>query len=320
MQKAHGDLIDYTAKLNQKGLKPKDFVKELSYSVKRLNGHHKSKAWLYLRWMTRSSPDLALFPFDPRDLTVPLTTPNFRVYASLGLSDNENLPFDLSVKNRPESWWENTAKFDEDQTKLTNFARLFFPEDPAKVDFPFYILGTWLEYSDLTMASLERSLRFFIQKYEELLQPLMRYLTVVNHYNKAGEAIAPGAFTCFEKNVYDFLKSKQVIFSYEFMEFCIPQENSNRYLTYKPDFLLPRLTNKGRKVLLEPHGFKNDLPEFLNKLALYRKHFGEYFCLIIIVPDYFVDLINQLDPKHDSYDFIWKQSNYKIEFEKFQNT
>ena len=163
-QKAHGDLIDYTTQLSKKGRKPKDFVETLSYSVKRMNKQHKSKSWLYMRWMVRGSPDLALFPFDPKDLMVSLTTPKFRVYVALGLGDDENLPFKLNAKNKPDSWWENTAKFDADAEKLTQFARSLLPDDPAKIDFPFFILGTWLEYSDLTPISLERSLRFFIQK------------------------------------------------------------------------------------------------------------------------------------------------------------
>ena len=82
-EKAHGDLIDYTTKLSRKGRKPEDFVEALSYSVKRMNKQHKSKSWLYLRWMVRGSPDLALFQFDPKDLMVSLTTPKFRVYAAL---------------------------------------------------------------------------------------------------------------------------------------------------------------------------------------------------------------------------------------------
>ena len=316
-RKANGNLIAYTTKLAQKGRKPKDLVEQLSYTVKRMNKQHKSKSWLYLRWMVRNYPDLALLPFDPKDLMVPLTTPNFRVYAALGLSSNENLPFQLSAKNRPESWWNSTAEFDADAERLTAFARSLFPEDPTKVDFPFFILGTWLEYSDLTPASLERSLRFFIQKHRELMQPLMRYLTVIYHYNRAGETIEPGAFSTMERDVYDFLKRNQIVFSYEFMEFRLSQESA---LTYKPDFLLPQLTHKGRKVLLEPHGIKTNLPKFLTKLSIFRRHFGEYFCLILIVPDSYVDIINRLDPQHNAFDFIWKQSSYKIQLETFQST
>ena len=121
-QKAHGDLIDYTTKLSRKGRKPKDLVETLSYSVKRMNKQHKSKSWLYLRWMVRGPPDLGLFQFDPKDLMVSLTTPKLRVYVALGLSDNDNLPFELNGKNKPDSWWENTAQFDADADRLTQFA------------------------------------------------------------------------------------------------------------------------------------------------------------------------------------------------------
>ena len=314
-QKANGDLIDYTTRLHQRGLKPEDFVEQLSYSAKRMNKQHKSKSWLYLRWMVRKAPDLGLFQFDPKDLMVPLTTPKFRVYVALGLSDNENLPFELNTKNRPESWWKNTSEFDADADRLTNFSRSLFPNDPAKVDFPFFILGTWLEYSDLTPTSIEKSMRFFIQKHQEFLQPLMRYLTVVYHYNRIGERIEPGAFSALELDVYDFLKSKQAIFNYEFMEFCLSNENSS--LTYKPDFLLPQLTSNGRKVLLEPHGIKSNLKDVLLKLSKFREHYGQYFCLILIVPDDFTKTIDEYDQEHNSYDFLWKQSNYKTQFENF---
>jgi hypothetical protein len=162
---------------------------------------------------------------------VPLTTPKFRVYAALGLSSNENLPFKLSTKNKPKSWWINTQEFDADADRLTSFARELFPDDPAKVDFPFFILGTWLEYSDLTPASIEKSMKCFLQKHEEFLQPLIRYLTVVYHYNRIGERIEPGAFSALELDVYDFLRSKQVIFTYEFIEFNLSKENPA--LTYK---------------------------------------------------------------------------------------
>jgi hypothetical protein len=317
-RKANGNLIDYTAKLSEKNRKPQDLVEELSYTVKRMNKQHKAKSWLYLRWMVRGPPDLGLFSFNKKDLMVPLTTPNFRVYAALGLSENENLPFELSSKYQPDNWWKNTAKFDADAEKLTQFACTLFPEDPAKVDFPFFILGTWLEYSDLTIASLERSIEFFMKKHEELLKPLMRYLTVVSHYNRAGEAIPElGAFSAVERDLYDYLKQKQIIFSYEFMEFSLSKQND---LTYKPDFLLPQLTCKGRKVLLEPHGIKSGLMQFLAKLAIFRKHYGEYFCLILIIPDELAEKIEFYDPKHTAFDFLWKQSTYKIELEKFHST
>jgi hypothetical protein len=73
-------------------------------------------------------------------------------------------------------------------------------------------------------------------------------------------------------------------------------------------------------VLLEPHGIKGNLMEFLAKLAVFRKHYSAYFCLIIIVPDDFTKKIDEYDPKHTAYDFLWKQSNYKTQFENFHSS
>lgn len=315
---ANGDMIEYTNRLIQRGLKPTDLVKELSFKIEGMTKHQKSKSWLYLRWMTRPSPDLQLFNYNPEDLMIPLTTPKLRVAVALGLTQNENLPFELNVAKRPESWWKDTAEFDKDTENLTNFAKSLFPEDPAKIDFPFFILGTWLEYADLTPKFLEKSLKFLIQKHQELLQPIMRYLTIVGHYNKIGEALQPGAFTGFEADIYQFLQSRQIIFNYEFMEFRLPK--NKHLLTYKPDFLLPQYTDHARKVILEPHGIRKNLNETLFKLSTFRQHYGEFFCLILIVPDHFTNTIQKLDPEHKAYDYLWKQSDYKIQFEKFRKT
>ena len=146
----------------------------------------------------------------------------------------------------------------------------------------------------------------------------MRYLTVVYHYNRIGERIDPGAFSALELDVYGFLRNKQVIFNYEFMEFCLSKENPS--LTYKPDFLLPQLTYNGKKILLEPHGVIANLPEFINKLKSFRQQYGDYFCLILIVPDNLLEIIELLDPQHNAYDFVWKKNNYKIQLENFHST
>ena len=321
-QKAHGDLVDYCSRMVRKGTKPESFVKELSCGVTRMNDHHVAKAWLYLRWMVRKYPDLGIFEFSPRDLTVSLTTPKLRVMAALGIVDNDDLPFDLNARIRPSSWWKSTPEFTEAEKTLTAYARRLFPEDPAKVDFPFFVLGTWLEDSDLTPESLERSLGFFIEKYREMQVPPVRYLTAVPHYVQGVNRYELGAFGVLEKDVYDFLQRKQAKFDYEFLEFHLPEKSgvTGQSLTYKPDFLLPKMTYRGRKVLLEPHGIESNLPEFLTKLSLVRKHYGEYFSLVLIVPDNFVDTVNRLDPNGQSYDLLWKLSSYKVEFEKFHST
>ena len=98
------------------------------------------------------------------------------------------------------------------------------------------------------------------------------------------------------------------------MEFYLSKDNPA--LTYKPDFLLPRYTNRGRKIILEPHCVKENLSETLQKLTLFRQHYKEFFCLILIIPDDFIELINEIDPTAQSYDLLWKQSQYKIDLEK----
>ena len=152
--------------------------------------------------------------------------------------------------------------------------------------------------------------------------PPVRYLTAVPHYVQGVNRYELGAFGVFEKDVYDFLQRKQAKFDYEFLEFHLPEKSgvTGQSLTYKPDFLLPKMTYRGRKVLLEPHGIESNLPEFLTKLSLVRKHYSEYFSLVLIVPDSFVDTVNRLDPNGQSYDLLWKLSSYKVEFEKFHST
>ncbi len=44
---------------------------------------------------------------------------------------------------------------------------------------------------------------------------------MVYNYNRVGERIDPGVFSALELDVCDFLYHKQVIFNYEFMEFCL---------------------------------------------------------------------------------------------------
>ena len=109
------------------------------------------------------------------------------------------------------------------------------------------------------------------------------------------------------------MKNKQVIFNYEFMEFKFITRKLECSFNLQTRLSLPQLTNHGRKVLLEPHGVKTNLKEFLNKTKTFRKHYGKYFCLILIVPDDFIETINNLDPEHNAYDFI-------METKQLQNT
>lgn len=321
-QEANGDLLEYSAKLHQRKNTLQQLAKKLSFGIKNMKGQNKAKVWLYLRWMVRGSPDLHLFEFDPEDLVIPLTTPKLRVAAALNIIDDETLAFELAAKQRPQKWFSNTEEFEEAQNKLTNYARKLFPKDPAKVDFPFFILGTWLEDADLTPTTLEKALKFFISKYRQILHPPIRYLTAVPHYRQGRYADALGAFGAFEKDIYDFLKERQEKFEYEFLEFHLPKkEGAGRgSLTYRPDFLLPRKTHRGRKLLLEPHGVRSGLKEFLSKLAAFRSCYGEHFALALIVPDDYINEIQSIDAATQAYDFLWKSSTYKHELETFHST
>ncbi len=69
------------------------------------------------------------------------------------------------------------------------------------------------------------------------------------------------------------------------------------------------MTNNRRKIMLEPHGIRNNLIDFLAKLAVFCKHYCDYFCLILIVHDHYIEVIERFDRKQTSDDFLWKQSN-----------
>jgi hypothetical protein len=321
-KKAHGDLVAHSSSLVRRSLKPEVLVKELSYGIKRMNGPGKAKAWLYLRWMVRKDPDLGVFDFDPKDLMVPLSTPKLRVAVALGLIDKENLALDLNSRSKPASWWSNTAEFDRAQESLTCYARSLFSEDPAKVDFPFFMLGTWLEDFDLTPASLERCLRYFIKKFSVLHKPPIRYLVAVPHYSRGFLVPEMGPFGGFEREVYDFLRKRQIKFDYEFIEFQLPNMGGVTWAspTFTPDFLLSQKTLNGRKILLEPHGVRDGLQGFLDKLSVFREFHGEHFAVALIIPDEFADLVETLDPKRQAYDLFWKHSNYKNELENYRST
>lgn len=137
MDKVRGDLIECSQGYSQ----PKDMVEEIGKYVKRMGGPIKKKAWLYMRWMVRPKPDLRVFShFSPRDLFIPMTPNIARVAACLKLVDKEK-PI----------WWNHVEK-------VTRFARDLFPDDPVKVDYPFFLIGRWLRGKDLNIQVLKETL------------------------------------------------------------------------------------------------------------------------------------------------------------------
>jgi uncharacterized protein (TIGR02757 family) len=86
----------------------------------------RKKTWMFMRWMVRPYPDLHVWTnLSPKDLFVPVDYNVANVASSFGVLPKERL-----------------TKLDwSDVVTVTNFARLLFPEDPARVDYPFFLLG-----------------------------------------------------------------------------------------------------------------------------------------------------------------------------------
>ena len=276
-ERAGGDLINYARKFR----KPKKMVEEISRNVKRMGGPWKEKAWMYMKWMVRPKPDLGIFKnFSPRDLFIPLTIEITNVAACLGLMEK--------VDSR---WWKNEEQVEQTRERVTAYAKELFPEDPLKVDYPFFMLGRWLRGKDLSRQLLEEYLRFFDELYK------LTGTTPVK-YN-----IASRVKSGLEEKVRRELKKAKILFYYESEIFNLPGG-----ITYKADFILRRQKVEGKTVILEPHGtWEEDGEKAAFKYALFRETFGKYYYLILLVPERYFRFVR--DTYKDSYDDIFEISN-----------
>lgn len=122
MKKAVGDLINYSRMFQ----KPYNFVEVIGNNIPRMGkgkNYARKKSWMYMRWMVRGYPDLRIFDhFSPKDLFVPLDKNVARVALSLRV-----------IKSLNNLSWREVIS-------ITKFAKTLFPEDPAKVDYPFFSL------------------------------------------------------------------------------------------------------------------------------------------------------------------------------------
>lgn len=122
-KKANGDLIKYSKEFHT----PSDFVSQLGKNIVRMGKNKSStrkKAWMYMRWMVRDYPDLRIFDhFSPKELFIPLDKNVARVAICCG---------EICCK-KALNW--------RDVVKVTKFARRLYPNDPAKIDYPFFLLG-----------------------------------------------------------------------------------------------------------------------------------------------------------------------------------
>jgi hypothetical protein len=315
--KAQGDLIEYTKRMVMAGKRPVDMFEDLCSSI-RSDVPHRGKFWIYLRWMVRKHPDLGLFDFKPQDLTVPLTTPTLRLAASRELTDN-NLSQSLKSKEETVKLWNNPQTTETIQKKLNEYSRSMFPNDPAKVDFPFFILGRWLTGFNLDKETLEKTLQFFLDRYHKIGTWPIRYLVERRHFTKFSCDYNIGAQSQLELPVADFLLKNSIKFEFEPIQFWWVKEHGIVAITppYTPDFLLS-LKYKGKKVLLEPHGVWDDLRDYLGKLHVFRMNYGEFFYLILIVPRNFVTYIQKTDPKQESCDQLWTIDEFPSRMQQFQ--
>jgi len=128
---ARGDLVGYSKQFDR----PFELAEQISrniFQMGRTEGSSRKKTWVYLRWMVRSPPDLRVFDhMRPSDLFVPLDKNVARVAVCLNI---------LPVERLGSLTWDDTVK-------VTEFARQLFPEDPARVDYPFFLLGRKLRGS-----------------------------------------------------------------------------------------------------------------------------------------------------------------------------
>jgi len=293
---ARGDLIEYA----QKFQKPSEMVKE----IEKIDGQRSEKAWMYMRWMVRPYPDLEIFGnFSCRDLCIPMTSYIKDVACCLGLCQQDT------------GFWDNPEKISDAREKVTHFARELFPNDPAKVDYPFYVLGRWITGKDFSSQLLFDYLNFWQKIWKEIQIPPITF------------DIVSRKTSLFEKEIKTQLEKFNFLFFYEPYSFSLPKgEGAPKYT---PDFVLPKCRKNDRTIILEPHGMwtgllkrfynlggrkysiwvrqeKKDPEEisFISKLEKFKKtSWRDRYHLILIVPSEFKDYVEKNYPK--IADEIW---------------
>ena len=269
--KAGRDLIEYSKRFS----KPKEFVEDVSQNIERMSGPYMDKAWVYMRWMVRAEPDLRIFShFSPADLFVPLTQENANVAASLGLI-NSALPF----------LWKDETRAMKARESITLFARQLFPDDPARVDYPFFLLGRWLAKKNLNRGTLREALQFFDHMHKVSGQPHAYYQKLSRY--KSG----------WEKKTAIILRKLNISYGYETISFPLPGE------VYTPDFILDKEIH-GRKIILEPHYLMT--PRQAAKYSLFKRTYGQEFMLILLLKNDLISYYNERNILNDEVcDDVW---------------
>ena len=256
--KAERNLLKYAQRFS----KPKDFIEDLAQSLTAIGGPHRDRAWIYMRWMVRPQPDLQIYDHMlPEDLYVPLTKENANVAASLGIIDAAS----------PSLWRDENTAFQARQ-RLTDFAKRLFPQDPAKVDYPFFLLGRWLKQKTLNRYTLKTALDF-LERMQKITGQSQAYYQKMSRY-KSG----------WEKKTALTLLRMHIPYGYETISFPLPNE------VYTPDFILEK-TVQGRKIILEPH-FEMTKKQ-ARKYALFKRTYGHQFLLILLLKNDLIPMYHQ---------------------------
>ncbi len=245
---AEKNLIEYSQRFS----KPEDLAENLAQNIEVTNVSHKDEAWIYMRWMVRPKPDLELFShFSPENLYVPLTRENANVAVSLGL-----------IKSAAPYLWRDKNAAMKARKRLTDFAKRLFPKDPAKVDYPFFLLGRWLKQKRLNRNTLKEALQFFDHMHKVTGQPHAYYHKMSRY--KSG----------WEKKTASILSKMKIPYGYETITFPLPGD------TYTPDFILDK-SIQGRKIILEPH-YEMSRKQ-TSKYSLFKRTYGHEFLLILLL-------------------------------------
>jgi hypothetical protein len=281
---AERNLLKYAQKFN----KPKDFIEDLSKNIPALGGPHTDRAWIYMRWMVRPEPDLQIYDhLLPEDLFVPLTKENANVAASLGI-----------ISYALPSLWRDEQTSMQARQKVTWFAKRLYPQDPAKVDHPFFLLGRWLKQKPLNRYTLMSALDFLNQMQKITGQP-QAYYQKMSRY-KSG----------WEKKTALTLLKLHIPYGYETISFPLPNE------VYTPDFILEKKL-AGRKIILEPH-FEMTKRQ-ARKYAQFRRIYGHEFLLILLLKNDLIPLYHQRKILTDDVaDDVWPIEYIQLLAEKIR--
>lgn len=121
---AGGDLLEWGKKQKDVNEVIDKIATSIYYMGRSPDGARK-KAWMFMRWMVRPTPDLGVWNhLGPKNLMIPVDR-NVMKFAK-----------DTGIKGLSER-----SPNANDRRLITEFAKLIFPEDPACVDYPFFIYG-----------------------------------------------------------------------------------------------------------------------------------------------------------------------------------